>query len=257
MVLSWTMDKIGPLCRSAGDCGLVLQVISGVDSEDPSSAGKSFYYAPQFVRKFAELTIGFAPVDFEQWVEPACRGAMQQAIEVLRASGLRVREARLPDFPYAAVAGTIIAAEGAAVFEPLIADQKQIAGLKAGLEIPAKDYLRAMRIRGLIQRELRKLLTGIDVLVAPTLSGTAPKISEPLDGPRRDRPRPKDRGFRDLGAAGNLAGLPALSLPCGFAEGLPVAIQLVGRPFAENTLLAIGKQFQSRTDWHRRRPPMS
>src|SRR5580704_3327799 len=68
MALSWTLDKIGPICRSAEDCALVLRVIAGSDVEDPGSAGKSFSYNPQFVRKPAETTIGYAPVDFEEWV---------------------------------------------------------------------------------------------------------------------------------------------------------------------------------------------
>ena len=137
-----------------------------------------------------------------------------------------------------------------------VADRRQIAGLKAGLKIPARDYLKAMRLRGQIQQALRKLLTDIDVLVSPTRFGPASRITDPLDRPSdRERSPSRARGLRDLTAAGNLAGLPALSLPCGLVGGLPVAIQLVGRPFSENTLLAIGREFQLRTDWHKRRPP--
>jgi aspartyl-tRNA(Asn)/glutamyl-tRNA(Gln) amidotransferase subunit A len=262
MALSWTMDKLGPICRSAEDCGRILQVISGGDSNDPSSAGKSFYYGPQYVRSFQDLKLGFASVDFDAWPEEACRKPLRGALDVLRTILPAAAETRLPDFPYSAVAGTIITAEGSAVFEPLItsgkieelADKRQIASLKAGLEIPAKDYLKAMRIRSLIQRSMRKLFTEVDVLVSPSLFRAAPKLSEPLDSRRDQSARPKDRGLFDLGAAGNLAGLPALSLPCGFAGNMPVAIQLVGRPFSENTLLAVGAEFQRRTDWHKRRP---
>jgi aspartyl-tRNA(Asn)/glutamyl-tRNA(Gln) amidotransferase subunit A len=263
MALSWTMDKIGPLARSAEDCGLVLQVISGGDAMDPGSAGRSFYYAPQFARPLKELRAGYAAVDLEEWAEPTARPDFLKALETLRSLGLRFREVRLPEFPYSAVAGLIIDTEGSAAFEDLItsgrveqlADARQIAGLKAGLEVSAKDYLRAMRIRRMIQQELRKLLAEVDILVSPARFGPASKISEPLDRPRSSAPRPKDRGLADLGAAGNLAGLPALILPCGFADSLPIAIQLVGRPFSENTLLAVGREFQRVTDWHRRKPP--
>ena len=264
MALSWTMDKIGPLARSAEDCGLILQAISGGDDEDPSCAGKSFYYAPQFARKMPDIRLGFAPVDFDEWAEPSTREVFQKAMEVIRGLGAQVRETVLPDHPYSVVASTIIAAEGSAIFEPLVrngkveqlADRRQIAGLKAGLEIPARDYLKAMRLRGQIQQALRKLLTDIDVLVSPTRFGPASRITDPLDRPSdRERSPSRARGLRDLTAAGNLAGLPALSLPCGLVGGLPVAIQLVGRPFSENTLLAIGREFQLRTDWHKRRPP--
>src|SRR4029077_732509 len=97
-----------------------------------------------------------------------------------------------------------------------LADQKQIAGLKAGLEIPAKEYLKAMRIRSLIQRGFRDVLAEVDVLLAPSRLAPAPKITQPLDRPASDRPLPKDRGLTALIPAANLAGLPALSLPCGF-----------------------------------------
>lgn len=262
MALSWTMDKIGPLCRSAEDCGLVLAVIAGGDSADPGSAHKSFYYTPQYARPVKDLRVGYTPVDFAEWAQPATRPAFEQALATLRETGAQLVETRLPDLPYRALTDTIISAEGASVFEPLItsgkvqelADAKQIAGLKAGLEISAHDYLKAMRIRTLVQQKIRSLLVDLDVLLSPSRFGTASKITEPLDQSASEQSTPKDPGLSALIPAGNLAGLPALSLPCGFADGLPVAIQVVGRPFSENLLLALGKDFQTRTDWHRRRP---
>jgi aspartyl-tRNA(Asn)/glutamyl-tRNA(Gln) amidotransferase subunit A len=261
MALSWTMDKIGPMGRTAADCGHILRAIAGGDGQDPGSAGKGFYYTPQYARAFSDLKLGFAPADFDEWAEPECRGALRAALEVLKGCGIGVAEKSLEDKPYTAVTRTIIGAEGSAAFEELIesgrveelADQKQIAGLKAGLEIRASDYLRAMRIRRLIQEELRMLLLDVDVLVAPAAGGVATPIEEPLDGPAK-RPEPAGRGLRQLEEAGNLAGLPALVLPCGLVNGLPVAIQLVGRPFSENLLIALGNYFQQQTDWHKRRP---
>ena len=123
------------------------------------------------------------------------------------------------------------------------------------MEIPAKDYLKAMRIRSLIQEAFRDLLSTVDVLMAPTRLDPAPKITQPLD--RRSRPASTAAGLTALIPAGNLAGLPALSIPCGFANGMPMGLQLVGSPFSENMLLAIGRTFQERSDWHKRRPPVA
>jgi aspartyl-tRNA(Asn)/glutamyl-tRNA(Gln) amidotransferase subunit A len=265
MALSWTLDKIGPICRSAEDCGLVLGAIAGADADDLSSAHKSFYYTPQFSRDLKDVTVGFEPSDFSEGVDPAARADYAKALETIRSLGVHLTQTKLPDFPYGAAIGTIISAEGSAIFEPLIksgkvdqlADQHQIAGLKAGLEIPAKDYLKAMRIRSLIQEAFRDLLSTVDVLIAPTRSDPAPKITQPLDRRSIDRPRPSVAGLSALIPAGNLAGLPALSIPCGFANGMPMGLQLVGSPFSENMLLAIGRTFQERTDWHKRRPPLA
>jgi aspartyl-tRNA(Asn)/glutamyl-tRNA(Gln) amidotransferase subunit A len=261
MALSWTMDKLGPLCRSAEDCGLVLAAIAGPDSADPGSAHKSFYYTPQYYRPSKSLRVGYAPVDFAEWAQPVARPAFDQALAVVREIGIQLVEAKLPDLPYGALTSTIISAEGASIFEPLIssgkvnelADARQIAGLKAGLEIPARDYLKAMRIRTEVQHEFRRIFADVDLLLSPSRFGPAPKISEPLDK-QASEPRPKDPGMSGLIPAGNLAGLPALSLPCGFVDGLPVAIQLVGPAFSENVLLTLGKDFQIRSDWHRKRP---
>jgi len=262
MALSWTMDKLGPMCRSAEDCGRVLEVIAGADSEDPGSAHKSFYYTPQYYRPAKDLRIGYAPVDFAEWAQPSARAAFQQALGVIRETGAKLIETKLPDLPYGPLTSTIISAEGSSVFEPLIssgkvdelADAKQIAGLRAGLEISANDYLKAMRIRTIVKHKIRRLFADVDVLLSPSRFGPAPKISEPLDHHPGEQETPKDSGMSALIPAGNLAGIPALSLPCGFADGLPVAIQVVGPAFSENQLIALGKDFQTRTDWHRRRP---
>jgi aspartyl-tRNA(Asn)/glutamyl-tRNA(Gln) amidotransferase subunit A len=250
------------MCHSAEDCGLVLAAIAGGDNNDPGSAGKGFYYAPEFARKMEEIRVGYAPVDFAEWADPTARPAFDQALVDLRALGVKVVETKLPEFPYRAVVDTVIEAEAGSVFEPLIrsgkvdelADKKQIAGLKACLGISAADYLKAMRIRGEIKQAFRKLYADIDVLIAPARYGPATKLNDPLDKGITDRPIPKQLGMSVIIGAGNLVGFPALSLPCGFAGKLPVAVQLMGLPFSENLLLAIGKQYQGHTDWHRRRP---
>ncbi len=262
MALAWSLDKIGPMCRSAEDCGHVLQAIAGGDSQDPGSAGKSFYYTPQYSRKLTELKVGFAAADLD-WAATEARPVFEAAMKAIRATGVQMAEAKLPDFPYGALVGTVVSAEGSSVFEPLIAsgkvnelaDERQIAGLKAGLEIPAKDYLKAMRIRSLVKRGFHELFADIDVLVAPARYTIAPKVSEPLDAGRPNgASAPSAPGMTSLIAAGNLAGLPALSLPCGFAQGMPLALQLVGPAFSENTLLAIACEFQKLTDWNKKHP---
>ncbi|MEZ5354534.1 MAG: amidase [Bryobacteraceae bacterium] len=262
MALSWTLDKIGPMGRTAEDCGLILQTISGGDSGDPGSAGKSFYYAPQFARKFTDLTIGYNRADFEEWPDEAARPAFAQTLEAFRAMGSKMVEVEIPEFPYGPVISTIISAEQGSIFEDLVssgqvdklADAKQIAGIKASQDVLAKDYLRAMRIRALIRKAFQKLFVDVDVLLTPARNSVASKVSDPLDGGGRGGESPKSRGLQGLIPAANLAGLPALCMPCGMAEGLPVAISLVGRPFNENTLLAYGREYQKSTDWHTKRP---
>ncbi len=264
MPLSWTLDKIGPMCRSAEDCGLVLRGIAGGDDDDASSSGKSFYYSPEWVRPMKEIKVAYAPVDFEGWVEPPARESFRQALAAFKSLGVELVEKQLPDFPYAAVINTVISAEAASVFEPLIrsgkvdqlADKEQIARLKASLDIPARDYLKAMRVRRLVQQAIRELMTEVDVLLTPSRYGVAPKVSEPLDKGlgSGDRPQPPSDGMRFHIQAGNLCGYPALSLPAGFAGGLPIALSIMSRPFTENLLLGIGNAFQKSTDWHKKRP---
>ncbi len=259
MALSWTLDKLGPMCRSAEDCALVLHEIAGADPQDPGSAGRAFNYTPQYGRKPADITIGYMPVDFEDGAEPAAQPALRAAFEVVKSMGVKLKEIQIPEFPYGALVGAIIAGEAGSIFEDLIrsgkvdqlADPHQIAGLKAMLDLPATEYLRAMRVRTLVKQAFRDLFLNCDMVLTPSRLGPAPKAAEPLNSPG-----PPTKSPGGLIPGGNLAGLPAISLPCGFAEGLPVAISLLGRPFYENQLIAIGNLFQKQTDWHRRRPPL-
>ncbi len=256
MPLSWTLDKIGPMCRSAEDCGHVLAVIAGKDENDSGSAGKSFYFAPKYARDIKTVRIGFHPGDWEQpeW---------KAALDALRATGVELKPVEMTELGASVARSIITACEAASIFEELIdtgrvdelADAAQAAGLKAGAEIPARDYLRAQRIRTLVQRDFRRILTDVDIIVAPSYPGVAPKVSEPLDGAAS--PRNAAGGLRALTAAGNLAGLPALALPCGFSEGLPLGMQLVSRPFTENLILSVGMQFQKSTSFHKQRPKSS
>ena len=269
MALSWTLDKLGPFARTAEDCGLILQVIAGNDRKDPGSAGKNFYYTPQYARPLKDLKLGFAAADFSDRAEEPARPAFAAALAALKDLGLQLVETKLPAFPYGPVLSTILSAEMGSIFEPLIAsgkvdelaDRPQIAGLKASLDVAAKDYLKAMRVRRLIQEAVGKMFSDVDVLLAPGRSGGAPPVTQRLDGGGAptppSTPPAASPGMQGIIQMGNLAGLPALVLPCGFAANLPVALQLVGVPFSENTLLAIGREYQSRTDWHKRRPPMT
>ena len=148
MALSWTLDKIGVLARSAEDCGLVLHEIAGADDEDPGSAQKSFYYSPQYYNNLNEVKIGYAETDFAEWPAESLRPAFAQALTVVKSLGPQMVESKLPDFPYGPIISCIIDSEAASMFETLIrsgridqlADQGQIDGLKASMNYSAVDY---------------------------------------------------------------------------------------------------------------------
>ncbi|HET9002271.1 MAG TPA: amidase [bacterium] len=274
MALAWTMDKIGPMCRSAEDCGWVLEAIAGGDPRDPGSAGRGFSMRNARARRWSGVRMGYVGDDFEEGVHRSARAAMREAIAAFRSLGVRWKRLSLPALPIDATARTIIRAEGSSVFRDLIAsggvwklvDRRQAIGLRAGLEVTAVEYLSAMRVRRMLQDAFRRIFSEVDVILAPTRFAPAGRIDEPLDPQWRTRSpaagRSTRRGARGGGGvalvpAGNLAGIPGLSLPCGFSTTqLPVAVQLVGRPFEEALLIALGRAYQSITDWHRRTPPI-
>lgn len=269
MALSWTLDKLGPMCHSAEDCGLVLSAIAGDDPKDPSSSGKSFAFAKNATTSVRELRVGFWPGDFTETAVENARPAFAAALDVFRKMGVRMVETKLPVLPYRQVSGVIAESELGTVFEPLIKneakfslmkDDVQKAGLKASLDFRASQYLQATRVRRLIQEQIRQFFTQVDVVMCFTETGSAPRIdSEPSDHPGGGHPQPPPPGNTDLMAASNLTGLPGITIPCGFTTdtNLPVGLHLVGRPFDDAVVIALGREFQKHTDWHTRRPTLA
>jgi aspartyl-tRNA(Asn)/glutamyl-tRNA(Gln) amidotransferase subunit A len=184
------------------------------------------------------------------------RESFARSLEVLRGLGT-VEEVTLPDLPYDDITRTILFAEAASAFEDLI-ESGGIAGLTAPEDrytpyardaILAKDYLKALRLRGVMAREADRVLARLDALVAPGRPTVAPMLTSEVRSAIRGTARDV------MGAVGNGAGLPAVAVPNGFgARGLPTSLQFMGRAWEENTILAAARAYQSVTDWHRRHP---
>ncbi|GIV21370.1 MAG: hypothetical protein KatS3mg023_3121 [Armatimonadota bacterium] len=254
MALSWTMDKIGPMARSAEDCAHILQAIAGHDPRDPSSVDMPFRYRFSTWRNH-RFRIGLLPVDFAKNNAPDAERCFMAALEVFRKRRAEFVEVNLPDLPYNEAAEVIIVAEGSSAFENLIrsgkvnelADQSQVTGLLSGLALSAVDYLRAMRVRAEASRAVAEVFEQCDVLMAPTLLQSAPPVDRSLN-----------ETWVNMGGNGgfaNLTGLPSVSVPMGFtASGLPLGLEMIGAPYEEAKMLALAQVFQQETDWHRRRP---
>jgi aspartyl-tRNA(Asn)/glutamyl-tRNA(Gln) amidotransferase subunit A len=256
MSLAPTMDKIGVLARTADDCGTVLSVLAGHDPRDRYTVPHGDFRDSAVARN-ERLRIGWCTNAFPKKVPAAIEAAVRKAVDSLSGANATIAEAELPAGPWDDVAGTIISVEGAAEFEKLldsgnaaqIEDPLEQIGGYVALQIPASDYLKAQRIRTGLQRQIDALFDRFDVLAAPTFPCPAPPLDANLEE-ALDYPDP-------LGAIGNLCGLPAISVPCGFTdEKLPLGLLLVGRALDEHKVLAAARRVQERTDWHRQRPPV-
>ena len=216
MPLSWTMDKLGPMARSAEDCQLVLGAIAGADPDDPSSVSAPADLKASPVAR--EFKLGIVRPASPVWPDEEAHLAFEDALRLLARLGCRIDEAKLPDLPFEEVASIVIESESVAAFRSLLTSEtkSQLLGNGARVALPASraisgaDYVRAMQARRIMQQELDKLFGKFDLLVAPA----ADFVATPLDA---DLGRAFSEGD-PLGAAGNLAGLPALSVPCGFTR---------------------------------------
>jgi aspartyl-tRNA(Asn)/glutamyl-tRNA(Gln) amidotransferase subunit A len=244
MALTWTMDKIGPMARTAEDCRAVLQVIRN-QSPDTAPHGKKPF-------RLGVLS------DAVTKVQPEVQANFETSRKILEQFAT-LADVQLPDLPYGSVASILISCEMAAAFEDLaksgkvweMTAEEDRWGLYSALTIPAKDYINSLRIRGIIQRELDAALAPFDAVISPTLPTVAYPIDQPWDEYR------KGLAGSQIGVASNVAGIPAISIPNGFGEdNLPTGLQFVGRASSDQTLLDIAVAFQQATDWHERTPPM-
>src|SRR5450759_4886613 len=258
MALCWTLDKLGPMCRTAEDCGLVMAAIAGKDPLDASSLARPF--RPEAAgAKPRRFRIGVIKGSTEK-VQPAVRKNFEDALKVLEGFSEIVPDVAFPEFPYGPAVGTIVSAEGASAFRDLVESgrSKELrvpndrwGGYAASMTL-AVDYIQAMRLRAPIRKGLDALYAKFDALVSPTRAS----VSYPI-GPDFDKVYPGISGGRSVIGAGNLAGQPALSVLNGFGEhGLPTAFQFTGRAFLDETLVSLGMAYQARTEWHRKRPSL-
>jgi Asp-tRNA(Asn)/Glu-tRNA(Gln) amidotransferase A subunit family amidase len=265
MALSWTMDKIGPMCRSVEDCVLVLNAIYGSDGKDdtctdaplewnsvstPPSGGGAGKPAPPL----ASLKIGYIQKEFEgapnnpnptdaQRQTFSARNAMYaDALDVFRKAGAKLEPMAMPDFPSGAI-GFVLSAEAAAAFDDLTRNKEQLASLtgqspgdwpntfRSSRFIPAVEYIRAMRARRMLMQEMDKLMSQYDVFLSPAPGSSSLQVT-------------------------NLTGHPAIALKSGFIDNMPQAIMVTGRLYDEATVCRVALAYEQATEWHKRNPTL-
>ncbi|MFC1893184.1 amidase family protein, partial [Chloroflexota bacterium] len=276
-----SLDQIGPLTQDVADCALVLNAIAGYDPRDSTSAP---YTTPDYTQCLASdlkgLKIGIPREYFVEGMQAEVETTIRAAISKLEELGAAVEwEVSLPSTPYALAVYYIIAPSEASV------NLARYDGVKYGFSYQDTDnmwealaktrqygfgpevkrrimlgtytlsagyydawYLKAQKVRTLIRREFDQAFEKFDALVTPT-SPTVPfKIGEKVDDPLQ-------MYLSDVCTLPiNIAGLPGISIPAGFADGLPIGMQIIGKPFAAETILKIAYAFQQATDWHKRKP---
>ena len=279
-----SLDQIGPLTKDVTDCALVMNAISGYDARDSTSVPYPVPdYARQLTRDIRGLRIGIPREYFVEGMQNQVRAGVEAAIEKLRELGAEIDwEVSLPHTKYALAVYYILAPSEAS------ANLARYDGVKYGfsereasnvIETTEKTrqfgfgpevkrrimlgtyalsagyfdayYLKAQKVRTLIKREFDEAFEKYDALVTPTSPVVPFKLGEKLEDPIQ-------MYLSDVCTLPiNIAGIPAISIPAGFADNLPIGMQIMGKPFSEETLLRIAFAYEQATDWHRRRPPLS
>ena len=256
MALCWTLDKLGPLCLTADDCGIVLEAIAGPDPNDPSTYPREYSYDSTLdsTRMGRKFKLG-VPEGVTEGAQDAVKANFEAALDAL-SDVVDVEEVTLPDLPYVPIVRTILMVEAASAFEDFLGTggpQQLTApedhyGPYARTAILATDYVRALRLRGVMARQVDEVMSRYDAFAAPTSLTTATPVDEQF---RRNTSGPGDI----VGAIGNGCGLPSQSVPSGFdSDGMPTGIQFMARAYDEDICIALGRAFQERTDWHKQHP---
>jgi len=264
---SWTLDQLGPLCRSVEDAALILEAIAGYDELDPASVNVPVpNYGLTIQARVSKLRLGVPRVPFFDGLDPEVEKATATAIEVLRGLAAEVRDITSPIVaaPLMEIWTKVAGAESYTYHSKWLAEspEKYQAATRRRLltptnasvqgqnsaEMKASAYLEARRQLDLLRREVRKVFANVDLLILPTLLGPPATVAQGAD--------PTVVSIRNT-APFDVLGLPALSLPSGFtSDGLPIGLQMVGAPFAESTVLALAHAYERETDWHKKRPKL-
>lgn len=256
--LSYSLDHIGPMARTMRDCALLLQPIAGFDPLDPSTAQRDVPdYAAALNGSVQGVRIGISrPFFFDApELDAEVRDAVLGAIEQLAAAGATIKDVALPHAEVARYAQrAIMLSEAYAYHRADLARQPEKYGrytrrqLLQGALYSGGDYVQAQRMRSIVKAEVLFAMQDLDVLITPTSLATAP-VYEGYD-PDSMRRSPSYMGIW------NLTGQPAASVCCGHSSaGLPIGMQIVGKPFEEAMVLRVGDAYQRLSDWHTRRPP--
>jgi aspartyl-tRNA(Asn)/glutamyl-tRNA(Gln) amidotransferase subunit A len=264
MPLSQSLDTVGPLARTVEDCALLLGLMAGADPNDPTAVGGDLPdYMAATGGSLKGLTFGVPAAFYVDDLDAGTARILDQTVATLKREGAQVVQVELPDQrQLTAACQFVLAVEAAAFHKRWMIERPQDYGpqvlmrLQNGLAMPAVSYLEAMRWRGPALAAYLAATAGVDAVLAPVAPAAAPTIAESDVGNSPDAEAMIQRLTRFTRPV-NYLGLPSLSIPAGFtSKGLPVGMQLIGRPFDEATLLRAGAAFQRATDFHARRPEM-
>jgi aspartyl-tRNA(Asn)/glutamyl-tRNA(Gln) amidotransferase subunit A len=263
--LAWSMDHVGPMTRSAADCALMLGAMAGYDPADPSTSVLPVPdYTAALTGSVKGLRVGLLRPYFLEAAAPEVRAAVEAAAATLAQAGAVVDEVGLDTMPHVAAAAlAVVGVEALAYHADLLRtrasdyDPDVLRRLRAGAYISGVHFVRAQQVRALVRADVDAALSRRDVLLAPGTPVAAPGVDERQvtlgDGPSDVR-----AALLRYTRPFNLSGHPVCSVPCGFtAGGLPIGMQLVGRPFDEATVLRAADAYQRLTDFHTRRPVLT
>jgi aspartyl-tRNA(Asn)/glutamyl-tRNA(Gln) amidotransferase subunit A len=266
MPLAWTLDTIGPIARSARDCARLLGVIAGVDPEDGHALDVPVPdYEARLSGDIRGLRIAVPRRYYYDLVTPEIERALSDSLSVLRERGAVIVSSDVPDMDLVnCMMALVMSVEAAAIHRASLIERPQDyadqvrARIEPGFYYPATRYAEALAMRSRLTREyLQAALGDADVIHVPALSFAVPSIAATTEGSPADVAQAIASVTHCVRAV-NYLGLPAISVPAGFSAGsLPVAFQLIGRPFDEGTLLRVAEAYQRDTAWHQAVPPVS
>lgn len=266
--LAWTLDHAGPMARTVADAALMLQIIAGEDSNDRSCTSDPVPdYGVALRGDLKGVRVGVPRRHFTEGAQQDVERSYREALETLRALGAALVDVDVPHAQYAGSAGWIVAmAEAAQFHEKRLRDTPELFDpvvrerLDAARFYTATDYIKALRVRTLLMNEMHDVLGQCDVMAVPGNTGLPTPLEPPEVAGTDVKPGSKPTPFRAGNTfLGNMTGLPALTLPCGFSTGppsLPIGLQLYGRAFDELTLFRVGHAYEQATEWHKRRPTL-